>query len=79
MNANISYTSFEPNYNYYPHISFKDKVNFHTKSRLTNKLAKKLKELMSICQQILFHAQKLQKQAYDKRVKPCSYTPDDKV
>ena len=34
---------------------------------------------MAVYQQNLYHAQELQKQAYDKRVKPQSYAPGDKV
>ena len=34
---------------------------------------------MDICQQNLFHAQKFQKKAYDKGVKPQSYAPREKV
>ena len=34
---------------------------------------------MTVCQKNLDYAQKLQKQAYNKSVKPKSYAPDDKV
>ena len=34
---------------------------------------------MIICQQNLYHAQKLQKQVYNKDVKPQSYAFDKKV
>ena len=34
---------------------------------------------MAVCQQNLYHAQKLQKRAHDKGVKPQSYAPGDKV
>ena len=34
---------------------------------------------MDICQQNLLHAQKLQKKAYDKGMKPQSYAPREKV
>ena len=34
---------------------------------------------MTVCQENLHHAQKLQKQAHDKGVKLKSYIPDDKI
>ena len=34
---------------------------------------------MTVCQQNLHHAQKLQKQAHDKGVKPQNYAPGDRV
>ena len=34
---------------------------------------------MTVCQENFHHAQELQKQAYDKGVKPRSYAPGDKV
>ena len=34
---------------------------------------------MAVCQQNLHHAHELQKQAYDKTVKPQSYATGDKV
>ena len=34
---------------------------------------------MDICQQNLLHAQKLQKRAYNKGVKPWSYSPGEKI
>ena len=34
---------------------------------------------MAVCKRNLYHAQELQKQAHDKKVKPQSYAPGDKV
>lgn len=42
-------TFFEFNYTYYPGVSFKDEVNPYSRSCSTNKLAKKLKNLILIC------------------------------
>ena len=39
----------------------------------------KLQELITVYQQNLYYAQKLQKQAFDKGVKPQSYTLGNKV
>ena len=38
-----------------------------------------LRELMIVCRENLYHVQELQKQAYDKKVKPCSYISGRKV
>ena len=64
------HTLFKLNCGFYPQVFFKDDVDPCSKSRSSNKLAKKLKELIDICQQNLFYAQKLQKKAYVKGVKP---------
>ena len=34
---------------------------------------------MTVCRENLHHAQELQKQAYNKDIKPRSYAPSDKV
>ena len=78
-NTNTGYMFFEFNYGFYPQMSFKDDVDPYSRSCFADKLAKKLRELMDICQQNLLHAQKLQKRAYDKIVKPQSYVPGEKV
>lgn len=49
-NVSIGQTSFELNYGYHPHISFKDNINFYLRSHPRKKLVKKLKNLISICQ-----------------------------
>lgn len=46
---------FKFNCSYYPHVFFEDKINFCSKSRSADKLAKKLKNLRVICQQNLLH------------------------
>lgn len=56
-NTSIDYMSFEPNCRYHPHVSFENETNLYSKFCLANKIAKELKELMSICQQNLFHTQ----------------------
>ena len=48
---------------------FENKYDACSKSSLAKKLAVELKELINICCQNFLHAQNLQKQAYDKRVK----------
>ena len=48
-------------------------------SKTTEELSFELEKLMIVCQQNLYHAPKLQKQIYDKGVKPQSYAPGNKV
>ena len=78
-NASTGHTPFKLNYGFQPQVFFKDDINPCSRSRSANKLAKELKELMDICQQNLFHAQELQKRAYDKGMKPQSYASGEKV
>lgn len=78
-NVSTSQTSFKLNYNYHFYIFLGDKTNPCSKSYFANKLAKKLKNLILICWQNLFYAQKLKKQVYDKGLKPWSYASDKKV
>ena len=80
-NASTGYTPFELNCRYYPHISYKEKETFNlcSKSKTAEKLSSKLRELMIVSQQNLFHAQELQKQAHDKGAKPRSYALGGKI
>ncbi len=78
-NASTGHISFEFNCGYHPRVFFEKDVDPHSRSRSTNELAKELRELIEVCYQNLFHAQELQKRAYDKGVKSCSYAPDKKV
>ena len=58
---------------------FKKDVYPRSKFKPTDKLLAKLKELMIICRENLHHAQKLQKRAHNKGVKPRNYAFSDKV
>ena len=78
-NASIGHTPFELNCGFYLRVSFENNVNPHSRSCFADKLAKDLRKLMDICQQNLLHAQKLQKRAYNKGVKPWSYAAGEKV
>lgn len=48
-NRNNDHMPMKLNYGYYLYVVFKDEVNFHMKFYSTEKLAKELRELMSIC------------------------------
>ena len=78
-NANTGYTPFKLNCDFHPQVLFKNNVNTCFRSCSADKLTKKLRELIDICQQNLLHAQKLKKRAHDKGVKPQSYAPGEKV
>ena len=78
-NASTGHTPFELNYGYHPRMSYEEEVNLRSKSKSADKLSAKLRELIFVCRENLHHAHELQKQAYDKSVKPRSYAPSDKV
>ncbi len=48
-NASTSHTLFELNCGYYPRVSFKEDVNPRSRSRLANKLAEELRNLIEVC------------------------------
>lgn len=54
-------------------------MNFCFQSKIINKLLAKLKELMIIYQKNFYYAQKLQKQAYNKDVKPENYIFNNRI
>ena len=58
---------------------YKEKVDACSKSKSTDKLLVELRELMIVYRENLYHAQELQKQAYNKGVKLRSYAPNEKV
>ena len=78
-NASTSYTPFELNCGYHPHISYKEDFNSRSKSKSADDLASNLRELIAVYRKNLQHAQDLQKQAHNKGIKPRSYVPSDKV
>ena len=70
---------FELNYSYYWVTFFKENTNLCSHLKLANKLTAKLEELITVCQQNVYHAQKLQKQTYNKSNKPKNYIFYNKV
>ena len=78
-NVSTGHTPFELNYGYHPRMSYKDDVDPCSQSKTADKLSVELRKLMIVCCENLYYAQELQKQAYDKGVKPRSYAPSDKV
>ena len=78
-NASTSHIPFEVYCGYHPKVFFEKDFDPCSRSGFVNKLIQKLKELIEVCCQNLFHASELQKKAYDKGVKRRSYTPGKKV
>ena len=78
-NASTGFTLFKLNCEYHPRVSYKEDLDPRSKLRTAEELSSELRELMTVCQQNLHHAQELQKRAHDKGVKPQSYAPGDKV
>ena len=78
-NASTSHTSFKLNCRYHPRMSYKKDVNPRSQSKLADKLSAELRGLMTVCQENLYHAQELQKRAYNKGVKSRSYASGKKV
>ena len=78
-NASTGYTPFELNCGYHPRVSYEEDLDPRSKSRTTEELSSELRELITMYQQNLYHAQELQKRAHDGGVKPQSYAPGDKV
>ena len=78
-NASTGYTPFELNCGYHPRMSYKEDVNSRSQSKSADELLAELRKLMIVCQKNLYHAQKLQKRAHNKGVKPQSYSPSKKV
>ena len=78
-NASTGYIAFELNCGYHPCVFYEENLDPRSKSRTVKELYFELRELMTVCQQNLYHAQKLQKQAHNKNVKPQNYASGKKV
>ena len=78
-NASTGFTPFELNCGYYPQVSYKENLDPRSQLKIAEELSSELRNLMAAYQQNLYHAQKLQKQAHNKGVKPRSYAPGNKV
>ena len=78
-NASTGHTLFKLNYSYYLCVFFEEDTNLCSKLKTAKELSSKLKKLITIYQENIYHAQELKKQAYDKDVKPRSYASSDIV
>ena len=78
-NASFGYTPFKLKYGYHSRMFYKNNVNPRSKFKSVDKLSTKLRELIIVCRKNFYHAQKLQKQAYNRGIKPRSYATGNKV
>ena len=78
-NASTGHMPFELNCGFHLRISFAQDINPCSWSKTAVELSAELRKLITVCQENLHHAQKLQKQAHDKGVKPKSYAPSNKI
>ena len=60
-------------------MSYEEDVDPCSQPKSADKLSAELRELIIVFRENLYHAQELQKRAYDKGVKPWSYAPGKKV
>ena len=78
-NTNTGHTPFELNCGFHPQASYKEDLEPQSKSKVADKLATKLRELIAVCRENLKHVKELQKQYHDEHAKPRSYAPSNKV
>lgn len=58
-NASIGHTPFELNCSYHFCVSYKENIDPHSKLKSVDKFLGELRELMAVCYQNLYFAQKL--------------------
>lgn len=68
-NTNTKPTLFDLNCGYYPYVFYKKDCDSCFRSKLAKELSTKLKNLMIICCENLYHAQDFQKHTYNKGIK----------
>ena len=78
-NASTSYTFFKLHCGYHPQVFDKENLNPCSQLKTAKEPSFKLRNLIAACQQYFHHVQELQKQAYNKVVKPRSYDSTHKV
>ena len=78
-NASTGHTRFELNCGYHPRVFYKEDLDPRSKSKTAEELSSELWNVIAVYQQNFYHAQKLQKWAHNKEVKPQSYALGDKV
>lgn len=78
-NASNNHIQFQLNCGYYLRVFFKKDTNSCSCSKIADKLAAKLQKLLAACCENLHHAEKLQKQAYNKGVMPENYAFNNKI
>ena len=75
----MTYISYELNYGYHLRIFYKKDIDLRSKSKAADELTKKLRNLMVTYRENVQHAQKLQKQVYNKGTKPKNFAFGEKI
>ena len=78
-NTSIGYTPFKLNCRYYLWVSYEKNLDSYLQLKIAEEISSELRNLIAAYQQNLYHAQEIQKQAHNKRVKPQSYAPGEKI
>ena len=78
-NSSTGHTPFKLNYKYHPCVFFKEDTDPWSQLKSEDELLAELQDLITVCRENLHHAQKFQKQVYNKGVKPKSYTSSNKI
>ncbi len=78
-NTSTSHTLFELNCEYHPRASYKEDVDLRSQSKLVDKSATELKELMIVYRENLQHTQEFQKRYHDQHAKLRRYASGKKV
>ena len=78
-NASTGHILFELNCGYHPRVFYEEDLDPRSKLKTAEKLSSELQNIMAVCQQNCHHAQKLQKRAHNKGIKPQSYASGDKI
>ena len=73
------YTLFDFNCGYHLRFFYKKDIDSYSESKAADELTKEIGKLMTAYRDNLQYAQKLQKQAYDKRTKLGHYTSGNKI
>ena len=56
-NSSTGHTPFELNYGYHPRVSFEKNTDPWSQSKSADELSAKLRDLITVCQENLYHAQ----------------------
>lgn len=78
-NRSTNNTLLELDYGYHLWILYKDNVDSYFKLKPEDKLSAEVRKLMILCCKNPYHPQKLEKQAYNKAIKPKCYVSGNKV
>ena len=79
QNVSMGHTLFELNCGYHPCVFFEDKCNAYSRSSFIKKTGYGIEEVNECLLPKLFVRQNLQKQVYNKGVKPQSYASSEKI